>query len=53
MDKVGQSFNDNMQTVTVSPFCGNSDICPQDDYILTVLQIQVTSDSVAPGGDDM
>ena len=26
-------------TVTVSPFCGNSDICPQDDYILTVLQV--------------
>ena len=50
LDKVGQSFIANLQTVTVSPFCGNSDICPQDDYILTVLQIQVTSDSVAPGG---
>ena len=37
-------YSDNLpvldtNTVTVSPFCGNSDICPQDDYILTVLQV--------------
>jgi len=41
------------QTVTVSPFCGNSDICPQDDYILTVLQIQVAGTSIEMSKDNL
>ena len=40
-------------TVTVSPFCGNSDICPQDDYILTVLQIQVAGTSIEMSKDNL
>ena len=43
----------NVQTVTVSPFCGNSDICPQDDYILTVLQIQVAGTSIEMSKDNL
>ena len=35
-------------TVTVSPFCGDSDICPQDDYILTVLQVR---QNISPSSD--
>ena len=33
-------------TITVSPFCGSSDICPQDDYILNVLQVQIAGSSI-------
>jgi len=44
-------YSDNLpildeQTITVSPFCGNSDICPQDDYILNVLQVQIAGSSM-------
>ena len=40
-------------TITVSPFCGNSDICPQDDYILTILQIQVAGTSIEMSKDNL
>jgi len=51
-------YSDNLpildsNTVTVSPFCGNSDICPQDDYILTVLQIQVAGTSIEMSKDNL
>jgi len=51
-------YSDNLpvldtNTVTVSPFCGNSDICPQDDYILTVLQVQIAGTSIEMSKDNM
>jgi len=44
-------YSDNLpildgQTITVSPFCGSSDICPQDDYMLNVLQVQIAGSSI-------
>ena len=44
-------YSDNLpildgHTITVSPFCGSSDICPQDDYILNVLQVQIAGSSI-------
>jgi len=51
-------YSDNLpvldtNTVTVSPFCGDSDICPQDDYILTVLQVQIAGTSIEMSKDNM
>jgi len=51
-------YSDNLpvldtNTITVSPFCGNSDICPQDDYILTVLQVQIAGTSIEMSKDNM
>ena len=40
-------------TITVSPFCGNSDICPQDDYIFTILQLQVAGTSIEMSKDNL
>jgi len=40
-------------TITVSPFCGGSDICPQDDYIFTILQLQVAGTSIEMSKDNL
>jgi len=44
-------YSDNLpvlddQTVTVSPFSGGSDICPQDDLVFNVLQVNIANTSM-------
>ena len=51
-------YSDNLpildsQTITVSPFCGSSDICPQDDYMLNVLQLQIAGTSIELSKENM
>lgn len=43
-------FEDQTTTITVSPFAGEADICPQDDYMhLLQISLSNTSFSISPG----